>query len=261
MGWLSDLVDWHVDLAGGIGKGVSEFFTGSETRKQSKEQFNQVMNESIQRRVADARQAGVHPLFALGANVGATPTTTFSGGGGSVSNIADAYGMVRRSKRDPRADALLDAQIGAQEAQASRDTADAMLLDAQRYKLFQDMVSQGRDTVSPVPPETVAKFGAHEIVPKEVTASRPKNPGLEAGPPVPSELEATDSKGVTRTYFGMGVPGLEEVNTIKGLRDWMIDYLYDMFSGGRRFTERELYEMELRMDKKRRELQKERAKE
>ena len=48
----------------------------ADAQRLSQAQFDSTMDESIQRRVKDAMKAGVHPLFALGAGQGASPTIT-----------------------------------------------------------------------------------------------------------------------------------------------------------------------------------------
>ena len=92
-------------------------------------QFDSQMDQSVQRRVADARKAGIHPLFALGASVGASPT--LSSGGGRETNEAGraAQGLARN---------LAAAQIAKTEA-------EAMLAASQAARVRQDMHSQGRD--------------------------------------------------------------------------------------------------------------------
>lgn len=59
-------------------------------------QFDAQMDQTIQRRVADAKKAGLHPLFALGASPGASPTATISGQSDSGSLIGQGIGQAAR---------------------------------------------------------------------------------------------------------------------------------------------------------------------
>lgn len=60
-------------------------------------QFDQQMDHSVRRRVEDAKRAGLHPLFALGASPGASPTAHISGQSDSGSLIGEGIGQAARS--------------------------------------------------------------------------------------------------------------------------------------------------------------------
>lgn len=49
-------------------------------RLQAQHQFDQQMDHKIRRQVADAKRAGIHPLYALGGSIGASPTISIAGG-------------------------------------------------------------------------------------------------------------------------------------------------------------------------------------
>ena len=59
---------------------AADVLGGRAARRAANDQFNANLDTSIQRRVADARKAGISPLAALGATTGASPTITVSGG-------------------------------------------------------------------------------------------------------------------------------------------------------------------------------------
>lgn len=103
--------------------------SAKDQQRLSQQQFNAQMDQSIQRRVADAKKAGVHPLFALGASAGASPTMSTSQPDSSMQNalgsIARQLGVIQQNK-----------------ASAARDAAEAAYLDAQRRKLEQTMNSE-----------------------------------------------------------------------------------------------------------------------
>lgn len=144
---------------GSLIRAGTSLFEGSKNRDLSKKQFSQQMNESIQRRVKDAKKAGIHPLFALGASVGASPThvsgdSGISAAGDAIASGVESWQAGKANKRaQEKADLLLSAQIHSHNAAAGRDAAEAALLDSQRARLEQDAASQGRDGT----PETVGK--------------------------------------------------------------------------------------------------------
>lgn len=104
----------------------------------SGQQFDSQMDESIQRRVADAKKAGIHPLYALGASSGASPTITTSGGaaptGGSVSDSMRGIG-----------EAIARATIKRDTADAKKSEAEAALADSKTATISQRLATQGRD--------------------------------------------------------------------------------------------------------------------
>jgi len=102
----------------------------------------------IQDRVSDARAAGLHPLFALGAAMGHSPTFSTGVAAPSSSGISaprerdyydgnvgqafttafqTAMGAPARKRAEARAERLAAAQVAAAEARAVRDTAEATL--------------------------------------------------------------------------------------------------------------------------------------
>lgn len=84
-----DLISGGSALLGGILGDKS----ASKQYKLAKDQFNQQMDHSIRRRVEDAKRAGIHPLYALGASVGSSPTI-MAGQHGSGSALGDAVAAV-----------------------------------------------------------------------------------------------------------------------------------------------------------------------
>lgn len=114
--------------------------SAKKANKQAQYQFDQQMDHSVSRRVADARRAGIHPLYALGASAGASPTI-MAGQHASGSAISDAGAAIgsglaahSQGKQNMRAAELerirlLElnaAQIEAQKASANADNALAM---------------------------------------------------------------------------------------------------------------------------------------
>ena len=102
--------------------------------RQSQGQFDAQMDESVQRRVADAKAAGIHPLFAMGASVGASPT---------ISAGSPPRGGKAQQGLESLAESL--GVIGINRSEAARNEAEATLMQQEAAQIRQDMMSQGRD--------------------------------------------------------------------------------------------------------------------
>lgn len=208
-------------LAAGVGSLMGGFGGSKAAKKSTKEakrQFNIQMNESIQRRVADAREAGIHPLFALGASVGASPTMFAGGssaGGGLGEGIAEAGRAVERYASGKTAAALASAQIRSAEAQAVRDEADAQLSLSRAKKLEQDMVSRGHDGARPEPKIAAAggqevAYGPAEYVPPQIPTS--KRTGVASGT-YPGTIDVMMPDGRTVNLYAPDL-GMDELNQL-----------------------------------------------
>lgn len=175
--------------------------------RQAQAQFDQQMDHSVRRRVEDAKRAGVHPLFALGASVGASPTTV-SGGEGSpmgdaLARMADTLGVIEKNK-----------------ASAAKDEAEAMLADSERKRIEQEMnerrTGQSETTGAQTFPYGQKKddvLGEWVEVPPEIQKSRPGNPGVVAGPGAPGVREFTVPGGYKMRVFDEGMQ-MDELNQV-----------------------------------------------
>lgn len=186
---------------GSVAGAVGSFSNAKKSGKEARRQFNQQMNESIQRRVADARAAGVHPLFALGASVGASPTIT-AGQYGSGSAVGDALqgvgGAIKGYSAAKGLQRMQAAQIRSAEASAARDEAEAQLALSNAKRVEQDMASRGHDGFqmhaygAKKSPDLV--FGPAEFVAPQVPFSQ--EVGVRAGN-IPERIRMTGRDGRT----------------------------------------------------------------
>jgi len=148
-----------------------------EQMKQAKMQFDAQMDTSVTRRVKDAKRAGIHPLFAMGASVGASPTISAGGVPRTDTSGQRAAEGVSRSLGNIAVNASI----------AKRNEAEAALLNSQKARLDNDLVSRGRDTPGLMgPADDRVSAGPVEIGPAtyyspEVPFS--SEPGVRAGPP------------------------------------------------------------------------------
>lgn len=173
-----------LDFAGGLLSSRRQKRYHRDAMNLSREQFAAQMDESIQRRVKDAQAAGIHPLFAMGASVGASPTASVGGRSPSGSAVGDALSRVASRIAGSK---LVKAQIRSEEASASRDEAEAAFINSQRARLTQEMGARGHDGASVVktypypggPASEEIAFGPPEYVNPKVATS--KSVGIESG--------------------------------------------------------------------------------
>lgn len=198
---------------GGFLSGVAGDIMGSKdarrNRQMAQHQFNEQMDHSVRRRVEDAKRAGIHPLFALGASAGASPTLSAGGGRSGTSGTQNALEAISQ-------------RLGlteANEARAARDHAEAAYLDAQRAKLTQDANAHNDvDTVRTFP-YPVAEKPAY-MKPEVYTSQPGTNRSTETGVH-PRWKQYRRSDGSIGLAFSDAVSGSEELNMIWiPLQDW-----------------------------------------
>lgn len=198
--------------------------------KQAQHQFDQQMDMSVTRRVRDAVNAGVHPLFALGASVGASPT------------IASG-GAPYKSGNSPMANAL--AQMGQSvmqlnTSQAKLDESQAAYYDSMAALNAQKLAGEGRDTLGtsgsnvithPYNPEVYA--GQVEVLPAQVISGKKGNVGQEAGDG-PMKRTRTESDGQVVELYSSDSQ-MDEVNqgyVLAQRAKWHAQWkVWDMYRG------------------------------
>lgn len=180
MGWL-DKIAKVTPIVGDL----LDFGMGIKAQNQAKHQFDQQMDHSVRRRVDDARRAGVHPLFALGASVGASPTIQ----AGSTTGLGQAGRSIAALSQNKRLFRLQElesqARVRESNARAAESEAAARALEnSVDARITQAANHSGRDTEAKEvlePQHSQRGLGPVEIVRPEIPAHQPGKIGTQAG--------------------------------------------------------------------------------
>ena len=156
---------------GWIGATIDAVHDSRMARKEEKQMEREIARQyefaqnTIQWKVEDAKAAGVHPLFALGAQTQSpTPINTSRGRGTNFArNVPDPG-------RQKGANAIQNAQIESLQASAGKDEAIAGYYNSLEAKGLQEQ-NAGQD---------VAETGSVEIVPRKITSRDPNSPSFTA---------------------------------------------------------------------------------
>lgn len=192
-----------MSIGGSLGEGIGGLFGGggqdnswmSYVNAQQDRAFQQAaMQHGIRWRVEDAKAAGVHPLFALGAPPFQASSTVVGAADGSVDRTPEAFrsmgqGLERAiaatMTRPEREMSVFDMERQRQEL--TRGELQNRLLGAQIAKLEASQIG-------PPGPSGLSSWGGQvnmpglgqfEPKPAEVTIPRPGNQTLQGGPPSP----------------------------------------------------------------------------
>ncbi len=173
MGILGDVLDLGSAVLGAKGD--------RDARNEAKWQFHVQQNRSIQNRVRDAEKAGIHPIFAMGASVGSSPTAHVPGGSAAAEGLMRAgrniTARAQTAIENARADKMVDAQAQAALGSAARDEALAQETLSNLARSKQNVGVIGSDVIGiQATPE-----GVIEKIPSERKTLNPKLKGTQAG--------------------------------------------------------------------------------
>lgn len=213
-------------------------------------------DSAVQRRVADAKAAGLHPLYALGANVGTSAIPQYigqSGGGEGIREAGQSIGSAVARMKDPSEKLkdqletrLIQSQIG--ETDARRDYYNSLAARESQAGLAGIGVQQekrpgiaGVEGQSPNPPGA----GVFEVVPPQVPAQKLDHPGVKAGigqgneermlaPGFPIVIPDTGQESPEEIFSEMSLPaftGMLLRNTEYYGEGWLQDFLKFRYLG------------------------------
>lgn len=196
---------------------VAGLIAGDKARKaqnQANDRAVELANDSIQRRVADARAAGIHPIYALNASGAATPAIQ----AGDYRHLAEAGQDLGRAVtaaqgNNDRIQTMTEQRAWNQEQHAMTREAHQMEMELQRARLFRLQTDPSIGPAQPSGvPSTNGPFTVTPIPPAPNPASSPvglankSKPGFErfyAGD-TPYDLPNSD---LAEILEGMGVAG------------------------------------------------------
>lgn len=171
MAFPGDLFSMAADGAGAVldlyGAGAADRYNRRLMQKQH-DLAIQYDSTAIQRRVADAEKAGVHPLFALGASPSQGPSLSVV-----PSEKGEAYRSVARSignRLTPVQRALEIAQLEEIKSRTAKNIIDANWAASEQARLKRESESTG-----PAPPGMIDSTGSREV------SARVGDPTAEAG--------------------------------------------------------------------------------
>jgi hypothetical protein len=191
-----------LNFAGSLLSGSANRKEARRNRQMAMDQFNAQMDESIQRRVKDAQAAGIHPLFALGGSVGASPTVstgnsapTGSGLGDALQALGQGLGITAKNRSEARLDA-----------------AQAAYYDALAAKARSDLQSTGRDAVNSG--GEVTAFDAPVVSSAPTPLRNSPSHGVAANAPIPQYIDVERPDGRTQRLLNPEL-NLDEIGQIQ----------------------------------------------
>lgn len=202
---------------------------------------------AIARRVRDAKEAGIHPLFALGASVGYSPSfSTGSAVGDALRYGGKALADVTRENRAKETVGLHDplylANVRAANASASRDEAQAVYTLSQNAREATAARSRGLDAAIAADPSAFGSQSLWTPVASEVMSARPGEASIQAGPNQPGMIELNygthgRSMSIPRQdvadsdISGAVLLAADKLDRAGLLDSWLVRYYKGMYGG------------------------------
>jgi len=198
----------------GMDKSARDAEAAGDKNAEIQRQFAQ---HGIRWRVEDAKQAGIHPLAALGASTQSFSPSYVGGDGGNImaqmgQDVSRAIHATRSS--DERTISKL--QIAGMEADLRGKELDNQLRASQLQKIGGASVGPGMPTPMDTPTSIPGQSGSGVVIkPAQVTASRAGVPAQQAG--------GINDYGFTRTNTGLSIVPSSDVK--ERIEDQMIPEL------------------------------------
>lgn len=200
LGMIGGILGGLGQLAGGAaslfgGRGNDNSWMSYVNAQQDREFQRAAMQHGIRWKVEDAKAAGVHPIFALGAPpFSPNPTTVMADSGGGDSGLAS--GLSNMGQGLERAISATQTKPEREETvyEMTRKRQDLERGDLQNQLLRSQIAKMDASQIGPPGPAGVSSWGGQvnmpglgqfEPKPAEVTIPRPGQQTLQGGPPSP----------------------------------------------------------------------------
>lgn len=177
--------------------------------------------------VYGAKQAGLHPLALLGGGFDFSgPFQELGGGSGSAGTGASLEKIGKGVAGLANAEVSKEmADLGLRQARAevrtSEIAADQAALDYQAsMKALEKEAAKAAPEAEALARQDVAS-GQYEVVPPQINAGRKENPGIEAGPPRPSQIEYRRPDGSVAFTPQQELKELELQGYYEWAREWL----------------------------------------
>lgn len=185
------LISAGANILGGL---FSSNSNARAMRQQIKYQ-KEFAQHGVRWRVADAQAAGLHPLYALGANTPSfSPVYSSDSMGPAIAAAGQDIGRAVAAGMTPQERALHALALRKAEADLAESDARRLVLRTEALRNLSD-ISAGKGMPNVNMPEadligeTASTAGGAKLVPPEVQMSRPAEPAITAGPAGPSFRE------------------------------------------------------------------------
>jgi hypothetical protein len=196
--------------------GISSASRDAKKNRQAQEEANR---NAIQWRVADAKKAGIHPLYAMG-NPGISHTPVYSSAGEHMSSLGQNLGravMSAATGRERREAAATAAQR--ESIQFDQDT-QRRELENQYLRTQIALLDRSQVPPSAPPLESGAAPGTVRVRPSEPIASSPDNPARQAGSINDVQFFRRNDGGIGLTYSEQMRERSEDDMVEQGLWQW-----------------------------------------
>lgn len=187
--WVDPLIDAGMAVAGGA-------YSNYQNKKNSErayEQQKEFAQHGIRWRVEDAKAAGLHPLYALGAQpLQFSPTFATDSLGPALASAGQSVGRAISAQQTATQRMADQLALELARSQIKETDARAVLARAEALRALRD-AGPGFPEVN-MPEEklidaTASTAGGAKLVPAQITMSRPDNAGVVAGPANPAMRE------------------------------------------------------------------------
>lgn len=185
----------------------------------------------IQWRVADAEKAGVHPLFALGAQTHSYTPQQIGGGGYNIPDLGSMGQNIERALRASQSQG--DRDVDPTRMASMNEQADSLRLEnmALQNDLLRTNIVRANAQLGPPMPTLSGGgglagqqpgLGIVENKPQEIITPNPARPDQSAGRTVPqSQWAYSPDRGGIIPFPAAKLPGTEDSDSLIGL-DWYI---------------------------------------